>query len=254
MQDFWKHWRVLTICRASDMSWVYFTTRWKKTDPKGWLQWNTIIGPALEVTTSYVQGKHGVEVRIESVITDNSHLWVRISHDLNKLVTDLNDRKYDDDDHETSETKTEVFAFASRSKTKAKPRILSLIFKEYLFLKECGLILNLELNSLSLPSGEKKYTLLFDTENYFERKMERSNSGDWKMIFRIKLNNLNIDVMMYGRARWHETEATRKDFNTVLFRRDKKLFFSGFFKVNSGRNPIDPSLQDSLLIPHNFFE
>ena len=32
--------------------------------PKGWIQGNTKIGPVLEVTTSYLQGKHGVEIRI----------------------------------------------------------------------------------------------------------------------------------------------------------------------------------------------
>ena len=94
----------------------------KSTDPKGWIQGNTKIGPVLEVTTSYLQGKYGVEIRIESVNNDNSHSWVRISHGLNKLVTDLIDKKYDDNEQETSTTKTEVFAFASRSKAKAKPR------------------------------------------------------------------------------------------------------------------------------------
>ena len=57
----------------------------KSADPKGWIQGNTKIGPVLEVTTSYLQGKHGVEIRIESVNEDNSHSWVRISHGLNKL-------------------------------------------------------------------------------------------------------------------------------------------------------------------------
>ena len=94
----------------------------KSTDPKGWIQGNTKIGPVLEVTTSYLQGKHGVEIRIESVHKENSHSWVRISHGLNKLVTDLIDKEYDDDEQETSTTKTEVFAFSSRSKAKAKPR------------------------------------------------------------------------------------------------------------------------------------
>ena len=32
--------------------------------PKGWIQGNTKIGPVLEVTTSYLHGKHGVEIRI----------------------------------------------------------------------------------------------------------------------------------------------------------------------------------------------
>ena len=97
----------------------------KLTDPEGWIQGNTKIGSILEVTTSYLQGKHRVEIRIESVNKDNSHSWVRISHGLNKLVTDLIDKEYDDDEQETSETKTEIFAFASRSKAKAKPRRLS---------------------------------------------------------------------------------------------------------------------------------
>ena len=101
----------------------------KPSDPKGWIRRNTKIGPVLEVTTSYLQGKQGVEIRIESVNKDNSHSWVRISHGLKKLVTDLIDKEYDDNEQETSETKSEefalkmeVFAYASRSKAQAKPR------------------------------------------------------------------------------------------------------------------------------------
>ena len=94
----------------------------KSTDPKGWIQGNTKIGRVLEVTTSYLQGERGVEIRIEPVNKDNSHSWVTISHGLNKLVTGLIDKKYDDNEQETSTTKTEIFAFASRSKAKAKRR------------------------------------------------------------------------------------------------------------------------------------
>ena len=69
-------------------------------------------------------------MRIESVNKDNSHSWVRISHGLNKLVTDLSNCKEDEDnEQETSEIKfeeivlkTNVLAFASRSKAKAKPQ------------------------------------------------------------------------------------------------------------------------------------
>ena len=65
----------------------------KSSDPKGWNRGNTKIGPVLEVTTSYLQGKIGVETRVESVNEDNSHSWVRNSHRLNKLVTDLIDKE-----------------------------------------------------------------------------------------------------------------------------------------------------------------
>ena len=39
----------------------------KSSDPEGWIRGNTKIGPVLEVTTSYVQGKCGVEIKIESI-------------------------------------------------------------------------------------------------------------------------------------------------------------------------------------------
>ena len=39
--------------------------------PRGWIQGNTRIGLVLEVTTSYMHGKHGIEMRICSVSQDN---------------------------------------------------------------------------------------------------------------------------------------------------------------------------------------
>ena len=98
-------------------------------EPKGWIRANTKIGPVLEVTTCCLQGKYGVEIRIESVNKDKSHSWVRISHGLNKLVTNLNNKDQDDNEQETSEVQFEEYAlrlnssdFASRSKAKAKPK------------------------------------------------------------------------------------------------------------------------------------
>ena len=41
--------------------------------PKWWIQGNTKIGPVLEVATSYLHGKYGVEIRIWSLNRDNSH-------------------------------------------------------------------------------------------------------------------------------------------------------------------------------------
>ena len=70
-----------------------------------------------------------MEIRIESMNKDNSHSWVRTSHDLNKLVANLNNKDQDDNEQETSEMQFEDYAlkwnasdFASRSKAKAKPQ------------------------------------------------------------------------------------------------------------------------------------
>ena len=98
-------------------------------EPKGWIRGNTKIGPVLEVTTCCLRGKYGVEIRIKSVNKYNSHSWVRISHGLHKLVTNLNNKDQDDNEQETSEMQFEENAlklnagdFASRSKAKAEPQ------------------------------------------------------------------------------------------------------------------------------------
>ena len=54
--------------------------------PKGWFQGNTKIGPVLEVATSCLHGEYGVEIRIWSLNSDNTHSWVRISHGSNRFV------------------------------------------------------------------------------------------------------------------------------------------------------------------------
>ena len=56
--------------------------------PRGWIQGDTKIGPVLEVATSYLHGKNGVEIRIWSLNKDNSQSWVKISHGSNKFVMD----------------------------------------------------------------------------------------------------------------------------------------------------------------------
>ena len=82
------------------------------------------IGPVLEVTTCCLQGKYGVEIRIASMNKDHSHSWVRISHGLNKLVTDLNNNEQETSEMQFEENALRLNAsdFASRSKAKTKPQ------------------------------------------------------------------------------------------------------------------------------------
>ena len=225
------------------MSWVHFATREKSTDPKGWIRGNTQIGPVLEVTTSYLQVKRGVEMRIEYVKNDNSHSWVRISHGLNKLVTDLIDKKYDDNEQGSSTTKTKEFAIRSRSKAKAKPRrpsttcsssrTIPILERKWIDI-EPG-----DQSNLAYPVAKKTNTLLWHGE------LLREEDGAivfWRLQddLQNRLSTLNIGLMMYGRTRWQEAEATITDFNTVLTRQDKKFFTFEPLRGHSGRNSIDP--------------
>ena len=82
------------------------------------------IGPVLEVTTSCLHGKYGVEIRIWSLSEDNTHSWVRISHGSNKCVMDSNnnDTEVPEDQLEEHALQLEMKDFACRSKAKAKPK------------------------------------------------------------------------------------------------------------------------------------
>ena len=51
--------------------------------PRGWIQGNTKIGPVLEVTLSCLESRL-------NFVAKHTHSWVRICHDSNKLVTNLN--------------------------------------------------------------------------------------------------------------------------------------------------------------------
>ena len=70
--------------------------------------------------------------------------------------------------------------------------------------------------------------------------MERLNSGDKKEYLRNHLRILSTGLMICGRVRWRQAEATRRDFRTL--------------QGHSGRNLIFTSLQNNVLIPDDFFE
>ena len=89
--------------------------------PRGWIQGNTRIGPVLEVTTSCLHGKRGVKIRIWSLSEDNTHSWVRIFHGSNKYVIDSNnDTEVPEDQPEEEALQLNVKDFAARSKGKSK--------------------------------------------------------------------------------------------------------------------------------------
>ena len=78
----------------------------------------------LEVTTSYLHGKDGVDIRIWSLNRDNTHSWVRISHGSNKFVMNLNNNGTEVPEDQLEEYALNLNAkdLACRSKAKAKPQ------------------------------------------------------------------------------------------------------------------------------------
>ena len=94
----------------------------ESSQPKGRIQGNTRIGPESEITTSYLYGKHGIEIRIWSLRKDNSQSWVRISHGSNKFVinSNHNNTEVPADPPEEQVSQLIVKVFAARSMAKAK--------------------------------------------------------------------------------------------------------------------------------------
>ena len=109
--------------------------------PKGWIQGNTKIGPVLEVATSYLHGKYGFEIRIWSLNRDNTHSWVRISHRSNRLVMNLNNNEAEIPEVQLEEyaSKLDAKDFACRSKKRTCPLFPK---NSSLLGRELGLMLN----------------------------------------------------------------------------------------------------------------
>ena len=227
-------------------------------EPKGSIRGNTKIGPVLEVTTSYPQGKYGVEIRIESLSKDNSYSWVRISHGLNKLVTNLSNNKEDDDnEQETSETKTEVFAFASRAKAKPKPRrpatscsstsTVPIIERTWIDIEPAAQLdqaypvakrLNTLLRHGQLPREEDGAIEFWRVKGDLRNKFEYSQYWSDEM---------------YGRVAVAGGGGNKKRFRYCTDPSGQEIHLRAL-QCHSGRNSIDPALQDNVLIPNNFFE
>ena len=219
-------------------------------EPKDWTRWNTKIGPVLEVLTCCLQGKCGVEIRIESVNKDNSHSWVRISHGLIKLVTDLIDIEYDDKEQETSEMKSEevvlktnVLAFASRSKAKANPQRRT----------------SASSSTKTFPIGERIWTDIepqdFSLSDYSVSKklinllrhgrLPREDDGEIEF-WRIKeyLRNHFVYSQHWSDEQWKSSMARgRRNKNRFQYRTDSsgEILYLRALQGHSRRNLVDPS-------------
>ena len=234
----------------------------KSTEPKGWIRGNTKFGPVLEVATCCLHGKYGVEIRISSVNRNNTCSSVRISHGLNKLVTDLIDKEYDDNEQETSETKAEVFAlktevlaFASRAKAEAKPRRPTSACSSTVLIRE-RIWTDIEPEAQSnqaYPVAKRLNTLLRHGQ------LPREEDGAiefWR--FQDYLRNEFENSQFWSDEMWKRKMA-RGGGNKNIFQyctdsSGQEILYLRALQGPSGRNPIDPTLQDNVLIPNNFFE
>ena len=225
--------------------------------PKGWIQGNTKIGAALEVATSYLHGKHGVEIRIWSLNRDNTHSWVRISHGSKKFVMESNnDTEIPEDQLEEHALQLDAKDSVGQSKAKANPqrrepagsspRIVPIERRNWIDIEPGK-------HSLSEYEVSKKVIHLLR----HSQKVHREEDGAVHF-WRIKENLQNPfpQSVHWSDDRWKAClaaggEAKRRyqhctdDSGTIVYFRA--------LQGDSGRNLIDPSLQDNIVIQRGFF-
>ena len=231
-------------------------------EPKGWIQGNTKIGPVLEVATCCLQGKYGVEIRIKSVHKDNSHSWVRISHGLNKLVTNLYHKDQDDNEQETSDMQSEEYAlklnagdFASRSKAKAKPqrRVSASSYTRTLLIGE-RTETDVEPGKYSLNDSSVSKKLIHLLRHGSLRRDKDGAIEFWRI--KDHLQDHFVFCHHWSDEKWKSAMAGGGHKKRFQYCGDSSgtILYLRALQGHSGRNLIDPSLQDNVIIPDVFFK
>ena len=190
--------------------------------PKGWIQGNTKIGPVLEVATCCLHGKYGGEIRISSVNRDNSHSWVRIFHGSNKFVMNLNNNETEIPEVQLEEyaLKLDAKDLACRTKAQAKPQRRE-------------------------PAGSSPRTVSIGRRNWIDIEPGKYYFSECEVSKKV------IHLLR------HSQKVHREEDGAVHFWRMKENGTIVYFRAlhgHSGRNLIDPSLQDNVVIPSNFFQ
>ena len=215
--------------------------------PKGWIQRNTKIGPVLEVaTTCCLHGKYGVDQNCVSEQRQFSPVGQNISWI--KQVCD-------EFEHQKSmrwNWMWRILQADQRPKKNHKEENLPALTREqYLLGKEFGPMLNQGNIHSPIMIFRRNWFIFFVMDNMcIEKMMEEFNSGELKIFFRNISCIVIIGLTTGGRKAWQEGE-TRKDSCTDC---SGIILYLRVLQGHSGRSFIDPALQDSVVVPNNFFQ
>ena len=183
------------------------------------------IGPVLEVTTSFQHGKHGIEIRIESVNQDNSHSWVRISYGTVKYVIDSieDSTQIPADPQEERVPQTSIKVVAARSKTKAKPQPRVLVVTTATIPIHERRWIDIEPSKQNLASYDVSKKVI----NLLRHNQTLHREGDGAIefyrinsIFEIILHKYSIGLMSVGKLVWQQ-EDQNEDISIALIIREQ---------------------------------
>ena len=228
----------------------------ESSQPKRWIQGNTRIGPVLEITTSYLYGKHGIEVRIWSLSKDNSQSWVRISHGSNQFVIDSNNNtEVPDDLPEEQASQSIVKVFAARSKAKAKPHKREPVGTPTIIPMHERKWIDIEPSAPSLTAYEvSKKVISLLRHNQTVQREEDGAIQFWRIKFHLR--NQFSQVQHWSDERWKSYLAAgggSKRRYHYCSDDSGTIFYLRALQGHSGHNLIDPTLQDNVIIQRGIF-
>ena len=223
--------------------------------PKGWIQGNTKIGPVLEVTTICLYGKHGVEISIWSLSEDNTQSCVRISHGSNKFVIGSNYNNTESPEEQASQLNVKDFAARSKAKAKSQrretveysPSIIPMNERKWIDIESRD-------SSLSAYDVSKKVVNLLR----YCQTIQREDDGAvqfWRIKF--YLRNQFPKIPYWSDDLWKVCLAAgggakrRYQYCTDI---SGTIIYFRVLQGHSGRNLIDPASQDNVVISSNFFQ
>ena len=226
--------------------------------PKGWIQGSTRIGPVLEVTTSCLYGKYGVEIRIWTLSEDNTQSWVRNSHGSNKFVIDSNnnDTEVPADLPEEQASQSSVKVVAARSKAKAKPQRREPVdYSPSIIPMNERKWIDIEPGNCCLSAYEVSKKVIHLLRHF--QAVQREEDGAVQF-WRIKnyLQSLFPQTQYWSDGRWKVCLAAgggakrRFQYCTDV---SGIIVYLRALQGHSGRNLIDPLLQDNVVIGTGIF-
>ena len=212
----------------------------------------------MEITTSYLYGKHGIEIRIWSLSEGNSQSWVRISHGSNKFVIDsnYNNTEVPADLPEEQASQSSVKVFAARSKATANPqkrepvdlpKIIPMNERKWIDIEP-------EESSLSAYEVSKKVINLLRHCQTVQREDDGADQF-WKI--KNFLQNQFPQIPYWSDDRWKACLAAgggSKRRYQYCFDISGTIVYLRALQGHSGRSLIDPSLQDNVVIQSGFFQ
>ena len=217
------------------------------------------IEPVLEATNSCLHGKHGVENRIWSLSGDNTHSWVRISHGSNKFVMDSNniDTEVPEDQLEEHAFELDAKDFACRSKAKAKPQrrkpadsssgTIPMNQRNWIDIEQVK-------HSLSAHEVSKKVIHLLRHSQQVHRE-GISAVHFWRI--KENLQSQFPQSPHWSDERWKVCLAAGGGAKRIFqYCTDDSgiIVYLRALQGHSGRNLIDPSLQDKVVSQSGFFQ